>query len=110
MIRRPPRSTLFPYTTLFRSDWNSRGRRRKCGIHTAGHKISSRQGLRVVEEHDLWAASGEHVSLEVMGQHQKPVDLAGKDQTTPFGKVANAHGHGRAGGCVNHTNDCARQI
>src|SRR3712207_8709173 len=25
MIRRPPRSTLFPYTTLFRSD--SRGRR-----------------------------------------------------------------------------------
>src|SRR2546429_6421084 len=23
MIRRPPRSTLFPYTTLFRSAWNS---------------------------------------------------------------------------------------
>src|SRR2546426_12821996 len=23
MIRRPPRSTLFPYTTLFRSDWLS---------------------------------------------------------------------------------------
>src|SRR3712207_7032992 len=23
MIRRPPRSTLFPYTTLFRSDWAS---------------------------------------------------------------------------------------
>src|SRR5258706_10951586 len=22
MIRRPPRSTLFPYTTLFRSDWH----------------------------------------------------------------------------------------
>src|SRR2546426_8576804 len=27
MIRRPPRSTLFPYTTLFRSE--SRGRQRK---------------------------------------------------------------------------------
>src|SRR5438445_8529189 len=28
MIRRPPRSTLFPYTTLFRSQsqWSSRGR------------------------------------------------------------------------------------
>src|SRR3712207_8472674 len=25
MIRRPPRSTLFPYTTLFRSDWRSSG-------------------------------------------------------------------------------------
>src|SRR2546430_10717883 len=23
MIRRPPRSTLFPYTTLFRSEWTS---------------------------------------------------------------------------------------
>src|SRR3712207_7434819 len=27
MIRRPPRSTLFPYTTLFRSHRLSRGRR-----------------------------------------------------------------------------------
>src|SRR2546430_14988223 len=26
MIRRPPRSTLFPYTTLFRSWWPSRSR------------------------------------------------------------------------------------
>src|SRR5260221_4292089 len=25
MIRRPPRSTLFPYTTLFRSDHDARG-------------------------------------------------------------------------------------
>src|SRR3712207_7563255 len=26
MIRRPPRSTLFPYTTLFRSAWSPDGR------------------------------------------------------------------------------------
>src|SRR5436309_9891142 len=25
MIRRPPRSTLFPYTTLFRSQWREHG-------------------------------------------------------------------------------------
>src|SRR5436305_6924032 len=35
MIRRPPRSTLFPYTTLFRSPCNWGGRRRqrtrRCG-------------------------------------------------------------------------------
>src|SRR5256885_8062609 len=31
MIRRPPRSTLFPYTTLFRSVAIRRGRRRRCG-------------------------------------------------------------------------------
>src|SRR3712207_8250230 len=29
MIQRPPRSTLFPYTTLFRSDWS---RRRRSGL------------------------------------------------------------------------------
>src|SRR3712207_7828955 len=29
MIRRPPRSTLFPYTTLFRSDGKGRGRKPK---------------------------------------------------------------------------------
>src|SRR5688572_32279926 len=28
MIRRPPRSTLFPYTTLFRSRWSDSGRSR----------------------------------------------------------------------------------
>src|SRR2546429_1596108 len=27
MIRRPPRSTLFPYTTLFRSVWNAANER-----------------------------------------------------------------------------------
>src|SRR2546430_7352467 len=27
MIRRPPRSTLFPYTTLFRSSWRTASRR-----------------------------------------------------------------------------------
>src|SRR3712207_7118855 len=29
MIRRPPRSTLFPYTTLFRSDGPGAGRERR---------------------------------------------------------------------------------
>src|SRR5688572_31086881 len=35
IIRRPPRSTLFPYTTLFRS--HTRGRRRKRAAHTTAH-------------------------------------------------------------------------
>src|SRR5436189_2329666 len=30
MIRRPPRSTLFPYTTLFRSPWPPRARHVRC--------------------------------------------------------------------------------
>src|SRR5256885_3994507 len=38
MIRRPPRSTLFPYTTLFRSSWVALDRRaaqRFAGLDTA---------------------------------------------------------------------------
>src|SRR2546428_3443112 len=34
MIRRPPRSTLFPYTTLFRSRPATRDRRRSCQWRT----------------------------------------------------------------------------
>src|SRR2546430_12633004 len=38
MIRRPPRSTLFPYTTLFRSDLSPGGfeRDRQAAEHLAG--------------------------------------------------------------------------
>src|SRR2546421_8630679 len=37
MIRRPPRSTLFPYTTLFRSRRCGRSSpRRRCGRHGGG--------------------------------------------------------------------------
>src|ERR1035438_7501247 len=38
MIRRPPRSTLFPYTTLFRSPWRNDFdvRRREVGISVDG--------------------------------------------------------------------------
>src|SRR3712207_8992859 len=59
MIRRPPRSTLFPYTTLFRSDtcWfdnapaRHRARAEAEGRHPArdraahGHGHGSRQGV-----------------------------------------------------------------
>src|SRR3712207_8605382 len=37
MIRRPPRSTLFPYTTLFRS-LHQKGRLQVCGIAHADHE------------------------------------------------------------------------
>src|SRR3712207_7925054 len=41
MIRRPPRSTLFPYTTLFRS---RRGREReRVHPHAVGHRRGARQ-------------------------------------------------------------------
>src|SRR5258706_7373723 len=44
MIRRPPRSTLFPYTTLFRSRWES------CGASPLRPSRSYGRGTRS-EEH-----------------------------------------------------------
>src|SRR3712207_7736095 len=38
MIRRPPRSTLFPYTTLFRSSAARRGSRRAAGPTDGGDR------------------------------------------------------------------------
>src|SRR3712207_9524914 len=36
MIRRPPRSTLFPYTTLFRSVFSADGKNVPCTVIEAG--------------------------------------------------------------------------
>src|SRR3712207_8823845 len=46
MIRRPPRSTLFPYTTLFRSRLR-RGRESRC-LPAVGCDAASRPGVEVL--------------------------------------------------------------
>src|SRR5256885_11380488 len=49
MIRRPPRSTLFPYTTLFRSPAN---RTQRCTqVASAIYKVAARAELNRSEEH-----------------------------------------------------------
>src|SRR3712207_8112152 len=60
MIRRPPRSTLFPYTTLFRSpaadegqDHHRRGLREGSGAVQGVHaQAGPREGPRAVREAD----------------------------------------------------------
>src|SRR5271167_5083815 len=51
MIRRPPRSTLFPYTTLFRSAGllGSGNRRQICGRHT--RQLRDRKSTRLNSRH-----------------------------------------------------------
>src|SRR2546430_13476298 len=46
MIRRPPRSTLFPYTTLFRSGGGTRRRVISGTRSAAGHGVGGGRGLR----------------------------------------------------------------
>src|SRR3712207_7015874 len=77
MIRRPPRSTLFPYTTLFRSDDDGRFRRRQGGcpdrlgkLHRQGRRGGVDAGatvgldlpLAVVDRHVRATRSGENTS------------------------------------------------
>src|SRR5256885_11531911 len=59
MIRRPPRSTLFPYTTLFRSDdggdrralaqFGRDGQAAACGLHAVAH--ADRKSTRLNSSH-----------------------------------------------------------
>src|SRR3712207_8341294 len=46
MIRRPPRSTLFPYTTLFRSSGGHAARRRLPERRAEPHRQPGDSGLR----------------------------------------------------------------
>src|SRR2546430_11629064 len=70
MIRRPPRSTLFPYTTLFRSDHDGRvGQRR--------HVDAPRVRVEVVAErgHDDVEALEPHRSEEHTSELQSQSNL-----------------------------------
>src|SRR6266480_5539747 len=51
MIRRPPRSTLFPYTTLFRSPRRPPGRDSWRGILTASGRRRDRKSTRLNSSH-----------------------------------------------------------
>src|SRR3712207_7718545 len=66
MIRRPPRSALFPYTTLFRSCARDRGhlpivvpRRRDLGEHVDDHQTELAQTLEQMGHVlSIWGGSG----------------------------------------------------
>src|SRR5262245_62442803 len=69
MIRRPPRSTLFPYTTLFRSP---RSRRRPCSPPPSPrHPASSRRGSARSEEHTSELQSLRHLVCRLLLEKKK---------------------------------------
>src|SRR5438132_9889323 len=57
MIRRPPRSTLFPYTTLFRSAHEKRGRLVEFDVASrlaaAKHVVVDRKSTRLNSSHTV---------------------------------------------------------
>src|SRR6266566_6992167 len=72
MIRRPPRSTLFPYTTLFRSQLG-RGVRRDhdrvlLGQRGDAQALGETRGARAVELHVADRAGGNEVAHREAGE------------------------------------------
>src|SRR2546429_7011780 len=79
MIRRPPRSTLFPYTTLFRSRWSAPGRgglragregSGSCPLFSSGDEGVSR-GSRRSEEHTSELQSRLHLVCRLLLEKKK---------------------------------------
>src|SRR5258708_22979840 len=69
MIRRPPRSTLFPYTTLFRSDsftLPSTARSRQCPIPLAAGGFGSKSARHRSEEHTSELQSPDHLVCRLL--------------------------------------------
>src|SRR3712207_7576250 len=81
MIRRPPRSTLFPYTTLFRSSpecrarWSWAPRRRPAGPSACGRGGSSRgparPGSARSEEHTSELQSRQYLVCRLLLEKKK---------------------------------------
>src|SRR5947208_11010475 len=73
MLRRPPRSTLFPYTTLFRSDFTVLG-----GSLGEAHArkivkimdMALRTGVPIIGQNDSGGARGDRKSTRLNSSHQ----------------------------------------
>src|SRR5690348_18003247 len=73
MIRRPPRSTLFPYTTLFRSD-RLRALRRRAAVPRvvrARRRPADRVGGERSEEHTSELQSPVHLVCRLLLEKKK---------------------------------------
>src|SRR3712207_7148919 len=74
MIRRPPRSTLFPYTTLFRSAAVERADRDRPGVRAAGD--GGRRGLHAGDQ----AAGGDAVEVREPGDRGRAGERAERSE------------------------------
>src|SRR5436853_2848975 len=77
MIRRPPRSTLFPYTTLFRSEILGRHAARQGAVGADQHRLRHRhvRGRARSEEHTSELQSLRHLVCRLLLEKKKSVSL-----------------------------------
>src|SRR3989442_8513310 len=95
MIRRPPRSTLFPYTTLFRSNCQLDQSRRQSRDHSRRNPndpvgIPPRVVSTRSEEHTSELQSRPHLVCRLLLEKKNKIAVAGGNSTTPAeSKLAN---------------------
>src|SRR5258708_14504690 len=89
MIRRPPRSTLFPYTTLFRSRRPEEGSKRAPVRHVHAPRsrrwpapARSRRPEARSEEHTSELQSPDHLVCRLLLEKKKTYTLAGGAMST----------------------------
>src|SRR2546430_12634706 len=97
MIRRPPRSTLFPYTTLFRSHANPdlpelrralrrgarvlpQGARRQGAVHDALQGGAGSRGLPRSEEHTSELQSQSNLVCRLLLEKKKTIEIIPRRQ------------------------------
>src|SRR5258708_12481715 len=73
MIRRPPRSTLFPYTTLFRSESCAEGRQAYwvCPLIEESEQLQLQTALERSEEHTSELQSPDHLVCRLLLEKKK---------------------------------------
>src|SRR2546425_1906930 len=79
MIRRPPRSTLFPYTTLFRSipaGWSASCTASPSRVHATTTSTSATPGAVRSEEHTSELQSLAYLVCRLLLEKKKKVNMA----------------------------------
>src|SRR5258708_11897665 len=100
MIRRPPRSTLFPYTTLFRSVFADHVPRHR-GADPVRHHPQGGRRLRS-EEHTSELQSPDHLVCRLLLEKKK------KNTRIPATAIATSPSIGRASSLQGDTACCDR--
>src|SRR2546425_6046275 len=90
MIRRPPRSTLFPYTTLFRSSRGSRGSRH-CGVEASVARTSTPGEPTRSEEHTSELQSLAYLVCRLLLEKKKKHRLRPAARSSPDGTIVCSH-------------------
>src|SRR5437764_3058638 len=74
MLRRPPSSTLFPYTTLFRSLRSPSGRLRRAGCSNVLSRVHSTTAQSRSEEHTSELQSPMYLVCRLLLEKKKKAD------------------------------------